>query len=100
MALSAILVAFPVVGDGTTTTYNIDLLNSPYCIGGTTDFQGPTIVNWFATDRKSATPTSAISLTPSQWSGVISGNTLTITFVTAPVAGIISQPEFWLTFSA
>ena len=92
MAIKNIIsIGFTYEGDGSTTSFTLDLVNDPYTIPTQT-------VNWFAEDRKAAAPTgvTAVGTSPSS-SAILSGNTVVFTFDTAPAVGVHTG-SFFLVF--
>jgi hypothetical protein len=68
------------IGDGTSTVFSIDLSKDPYVSNA-----GP-LINWFATEKKTSMPVSAVSADSSISSVSLSGTILTMTFSAAPPA--------------
>jgi len=89
----AIQVSVNAFGDGTSTSYTIDLLSDPYLVDGSS-----TLVNWFAQDRKASSPTGILGPSGLGVTVTLSGTVVTVTYDTAPAAGTNNTVSFWLFF--
>lgn len=76
---NAIPVAITILCDGSSSSFNIDLLKDPYLLQGN-------VPNWFADKNKVSVPTGVFSPDPNI-TFALSGSVVTVTFSTAPSAG-------------
>jgi hypothetical protein len=96
----AVVVQANLVGDGSTTSYNLDLLNDPYFV--VIGSGGQSIVNWFSENLRTSQP-AGVNTNTAGYSATISGTVVTITFVTAPPAPVADEVaaalvEFYVLF--
>ncbi len=87
----AILISFDVLGDGTTTTFNLDLLADPYAAPAD-------IRNWFSGNPLDSQPIAALVSNPGSATLSLSGTTVTVTFATAPSGSSVTAVQFYLLF--
>ncbi len=84
-------VSFTVVGDGTSTSFTLDLLADPYSVSTSGSLA---VMNWFSTDRKASSPTGIGSVQYQGGGGInptatLSGTIVTVTFLTPPTNGTV-----------
>lgn len=90
----AIQISVSAFGDGTATSYILDLLSDPYIVNGS-----GTLVNWFAEDRKASSPVGVLGPSGAgQPIVTLSGTVITVTYPTAPAAGNNNTVSFFLLF--
>jgi hypothetical protein len=88
----AVEIQISVEGDGTTKTFNIDLM------GGDYTFSTPAPLRWFATDSTAPQPVAADVPSFSSYAASLSGTILTMTFNTAPPKGSLTNAVAILRF--
>jgi hypothetical protein len=80
-----------ITGDGTSTSFSVDLKADPYFVGGSGALE-----NWFSSDKHGSVPVSAVAPSGEPYSAGLSGTTVTVNFTTAPAAGFSNVPIFLL----
>ncbi len=83
----AVVVAFQLTGDGTTTVFTTDLKDNPVALALPSNSQNVSQIDW-------TNATGAAFVNPAFGTASISGHSLTLTFNTAPnAAGLNAQVQ-------